>query len=400
MSGTSVEAGALLRALRNVLSAVDRRVTMPILGTVHLASSRAQLAVAGTNLDLEIRAHLPAVGDLTATCVNPHVLMGLLKGLKASEVVTLEPEAGNAVLRVRIGDEQWSLPALPAEDWPALPFGPQVQQASLSLDAGWMGDALARVAQFMSSEDTRYYLNGVLLEAEGDKLLAVATDGHRLGRVERVIPGAAEAMAAAGFADKSCIIPRDMVRAILAHMRGPVTATLSSAPLMCRVKCDDLTITAKMIDGIYPDYRRVIEEPKDVGYEIDRFAFLSALARLKAISNRGTGAMVSICWRQGRLFLERRGSEMGMASIPVPGGTLGTWPAAPLHFDRAYLATAAQQVRGSAFRLHGGGQEFSQARIIDVSDPAATFVLMPMRGDAVPHDPPGVPAGPDLRAAE
>lgn len=388
MARISVEVGALLPAIRRALSAVERRSTIPILETVHLASSDGQLSVSGTNLDMEICAHLPAAGDPLSVCVNPRVLLGMLKGLPASEPVTLEAAAGSGALRVRIGDEQWSLPVLPVEDWPTMPAPPQ-DQASMSLDAGWIGDALARVAPFISREDTRYYLNGVLLEAEGDKLLAVATNGHQLGRVERAVRGAAIAMAAAGYGAKSCIIPSGMVRAILAHMRGPVTVTLSSAPLVCQVRSADLTITGKLIDGTYPNYRRIIEVPKDIGYEIDRLAFLSALARLKAISSRGSDPGVYICWRQGRLILERRDVELGTASIPVPGTTLANWPAIPLYFNRSYLAAGAQQVRGSAFHLHGGSDAYSQARIIDVSDPASTFILMPMRGDAmVPHEPP------------
>ncbi|MFG1371513.1 DNA polymerase III subunit beta [Xanthobacter oligotrophicus] len=403
MAGITVEAGALMRALSRTLAAVDRRPTVPILATVYLVSSGCQLTIAGANLEMEIRAQLPAVGELPATCVNPRVLRDLLKGLPASECVTLETGESGATLRVQIGEEDWSLRTLPVEDWPAFFAELEGQLAEVRLDAGWIGDVLARVAPFMSTEDTRYYLNGVLLEAEGDKLLAVATNGAQLGRVERTVPEAATAISAAGFVGlkSSCIIPSDMVRAVLAHIRGPVTVALSSAPLVCRVEGDGLTITGKLIDGVYPDYRRILEEPKDIGYEIDRLSLLSALARLKAISSRGGDPIVSICWRKGRLFLERRDAEIGMASIPVPGTTLGTWPNIPLHFDRARLAMAVQQIRGSAFRLQGGNSPYSQAQLIDVSDPASTFILMPMRGEtALPHEPPVPPAEPEVRAAE
>lgn len=390
-TGINVEAGALSQALSRVLPVCHRKALVPILSMVRISAANQRAELVGTDLDIEIQTHLPAAGKLEPVCVDPHVLRDIVRGLPAKERVTLQARNGDLVLLV--AEEEWSLPTWKADDHPTMKQPADAAlHGSFQLDAGYMGDVLARVAPFISADECRYYLNGVFLEPDGDRLFSVTTDGSRLGRVERTISGVATAMEAAGFVpgERRCIIPRDFVRVALSLVRGPAKLTISTSPPLCRLDAEGVTITGKLIDGTFPDYHRVLIDPIDAGYEIDRLGFLSALNRLKAMEARGSSRVLALCWRKGALYLERRDSDRGRASIPVPAATLGRWPAEPVSFDRRFLATIAQQVRGSAFRMHWTGFDTSsQVRITDASDPAATFILMPMRGEtALAHEPP------------
>jgi len=399
-SGINVEAKALSKALGQVLLACHRKTTIPILATARISAEKGVAKFSCTDLDIEIRSQLPASGKLKALCVDPRVLRGIVRGLPASERVTLQAET-DAELLVLVGDEQWRLPALDATDWPKIRQPEDApKHASIPLDAGFIGDVFARVAPFISAEETRYFLNGILFDAEGGRLLAVATDGHRIGRVGRSVPGIAKSMKAAGFMrdDRRCIVGRDFIRATLSLVRGPARFTFGISPATCRIDADNISITGKMIDGTFPDYRPIVGEPSQGGYEVERLSFLSALDRLKAIEASGHSRDLALCWRDGALYLERRDVDRGRASIPVPAATFGDWPTEPLSFNRQYLASIAQQIRGSAFRLGWTGSANSQVQITDVSDPAATFILMPMRGDTkFAHE---APAAPKMEAAE
>lgn len=403
-TGISVEAGALSQALGRVLPVCHRKTTIPVLSTVRIAANRQSAELACMDLDIEIRTHLAAAGKLEPVCVDPRVLRDIVRGLPAKERVTLQATKTHELV-VLVGDEEWRLPTWDANDFPPVNQpGDAPLHGSFQLDAGYIGDVLARVAPFISANECRYELTGALLEPEGDRLFAVTTDGSRLGRIERTISGVAAEMEAAGFVagERRCIISRNFLRAVLGLVRGPAKLTLSASPPLCRLDADGVTITGKLIDCTFPDYHRALVDPIDAGYEVDRLALLSALSRLKAIEERSSSRIIALCWRKGALYLERRDADRGRASIPVPAATFGQWPATPVSFDRSYIAAIAQQVRGSALRMHWTGSETgSQVRITDASDPAATFILMPMRGEtALDHEPPTPPAEPELRAAE
>lgn len=402
-AGISVDAGAFSQALARVITACHRKATIPILSTARLAAGHSRLEIFSTDLDIEIRTHVAAAGKLEAVCVDPRVLRDIVRGLPATQRVTLALRAANELL-VLVDEEEWLLPAVDAKDWPKTKRPEDApKHGAIQLDAGFVGDVLARVAPFISNEETRYYLNGVCLDPDGDRLFSVTTDGHRLGRVERNIAGVGAAMEAAGYVagERRCIVSSLLVRAAVNLVRGPARLTISASPFLCRIDTEAVSITGRMIDGTYPDYHRVLCEATDAGYEVDRLAFLSALGRLKAIEARGSSCGLTLCWRKGALYLDRRDADRGRASIPVPAAPLRSWPDQPISFDRRYLVAIVQQIRGSAFRLHWTGSASSQVRISDASDPASTFILMPMRGEtALPHEPPVPPAEPEVRAAE
>ena len=368
----TLERSNLLKSLNHVHRVVERRNTIPILSNVLLKADGASLELKATDLDLEVTDATPAaVEQGGATTVPAHLLYDIVRKLPdGSEVMLKTDEDGNA-MSVISGRSSFRLQCLPQADFPELSAGSMSH--IFRLDSSDLGMLIDKTQFAISTEETRYYLNGIYLhtiESGGSlKLRAVATDGHRLARAEIEAPAGSEGM-------PGIIIPRKTVSELQKLVDDPdvaVTTELSDSKI--RFTIGGVVLTSKLIDGTFPDYQRVIPEANDKQLVIDRQVFASAVDRVSTISSE-RGRAVKLSLTDGQMTLSVNNPDSGSATEEVPAD----YSSEPMDigFNAKYLLDVAGQLNGSEakFMLADAG---SPTVIYDSEDDNALYVLMPMR---------------------
>src|SRR5437868_11530929 len=203
----TVERAALLRSLGHVHRVVERRNTIPILANVLIKADKSQLAFKATDLDLEITETIAAeVGPGGSTTVPAHMVYEIVRKLPEGAQIVLESSGDRAVLTVRAGRSRFTLQTLPESDFPDLAAGEMTH--TFKLPATDLKRLIDKTSFAISTEETRYYLNGIYLHSAGmakaPTLRAVATDGHRLAQFELPLPDGANGM-------PGIIVPRKTV---------------------------------------------------------------------------------------------------------------------------------------------------------------------------------------------
>ncbi len=193
----TVEQSALLRALSRATRVVERRNTIPIIGNVLIRAEGSRLMLKATDLDMEIMEIVTAdVGQSGTTTVPAHVLHDIVRKLADGAQVSLEASGDSSQVTLRSGRSRFMLQALPEDDFPDLAAGEMT--AGFDIASAALRKLFEKTQFAISTEETRYYLNGIYLhaiESQGQVVLrAVATDGHRLARSETPAPAGASAM--------------------------------------------------------------------------------------------------------------------------------------------------------------------------------------------------------------
>jgi len=367
-----LERSNLLKSLNHVHRVVERRNTIPILSNVLLSAEGASLEMKATDLDLEVTEATPAkVERGGATTVPAHLLYDIVRKLAdGAEVMLKTDEDGNA-MTVTSGRSSFRLQCLPQSDFPELSAGSFSH--IFRLDSVALKGLIEKTQFAISTEETRYYLNGIFLhthEAGGKlKLRSVATDGHRLARAEIDAPAGSEGM-------PGIIIPRKTVSELQKLVDDPdiaVTTELSETKI--RFTIGSVILTSKLIDGTFPDYQRVIPTGNDKKLIIDRQSFAAAVDRVSTISSeRGRAVKMSI--NDGQVTLAVNNPDSGSATEELAAD----YSSDPIEigFNAKYLLDVAAQLIGSEakFMLADAG---SPTLIHDMADETALYVLMPMR---------------------
>ena len=266
--------------LARLLTAVDRvveaRSTIPILQNVLLTAEAGRLKAQATNMDMEAQASAEAdVGAPGAVTVPVRTLKEITGKLPKDALVTIDASDGMAT--VKAGRSRFKLQTLPAGDFPNLAAG--AFDVTFDLSAQDVKTLFGRTSYAMSTEETRYYLNGVYMHVVGGVLVVVATDGHQLARVSVLSP----------VSDvPAVIIPRQMVGEIR-RLDADLSVSLSQSKI--RVETGAVVITSKLIDGTFPDYERVIPRSNDKVAVIASEALAAAVARVSAIQDRSSRAV-------------------------------------------------------------------------------------------------------------
>ncbi len=368
----TIERGALLRSLGHVQSVVERRNTIPILSNVLLSVEGDRLRFTTTDLDIAIVEEAPAdIHASGATTVSANMLYDIARKLPDGAQVSLDASGDDGRLALVAGRSSFSLSCLPKEDFPAmsedeLPHRFQIQ-------AGDLKRLIEKTRFAISTEETRYYLNGIFLHAkelDGRAVMrAVATDGHRLARVELPLPDGARGMA-------DVIVPRKAVLEVVKMLEdndGSVDVSLSETRI--RFGIEGTVLTSKLIDGTFPDYERVIPEGNDKLMEVDGRELVTAVDRVATISSEKSRA-VKLALGPDKLTLSASSPEAGSATEEMPvsfaDGEM------EIGFNSRYLMDIAEQIDGNSasFRLANSG---SPTIIQDAEDGSALYVLMPMR---------------------
>jgi DNA polymerase-3 subunit beta len=371
-----IERAALLRSLGHVQSVVERRNTIPILSNVLLRAADGELSLAATDMDLEIVESVPAtVTRPGGTTAPAHTLYDIVRKLPDGSQVELDIGGEGSILTLRAGRSQFKLSCLPVEDFPQLSGGDF--QHRFDLPAGDLRSLIDRTRFAISTEETRYYLNGIYLHAAKSKdsgaelpvLRTVATDGHRLARVEMPLPEGADGI-------PGVIVPRKAVneiRKLIDEAADRIELSLSDNKI--RFAFDSVVVTSKLIDGTFPDYERVIPVGNDKVMEVDAKLFAAAVDRVATISTEKSRA-VKLSLNRGTLTLSATSPEAGSATEELEVN----YQEGPLEigFNSRYLLDITQQIEGEGARFTLADAA-SPTIIRDVADATALYVLMPMR---------------------
>jgi DNA polymerase-3 subunit beta len=379
----TIERAALLRALGHVQSVVERRNTIPILSNVLLHAEGARgaeapgLALSATDMDLEIVERVPAAIEREGrTTVPAHTLYEIVRKLRDGAQIEIEAPNGaegseRNMLVLRSGRSTFTLSCLPAEDYPLMASGELPHGFTLS--AAELKSLIDRTRFAISTEETRYYLNGIYLHAtksdEVPVIRAVATDGHRLARVELVLPEGAAGM-------PGIIVPRKTVlelRKLVDESEAEVQIALSDTKI--RFAVGAAALTSKLIDGTFPDYDRVIPTTNDKVLEVNCKEFAEAVDRVSTISSEKSRA-VKLAVENGSLAVSATSPENGTAVEEIEVRYL----AAPIEigFNSRYLLDIADQIGGDGARFLLADSA-SPTIVRDSADGSALYVLMPMR---------------------
>jgi len=368
----TVERAQLLKSLGHVHRVVERRNTIPILGNVLIRADKSRLSLKATDLDLEVIETLAAeVATAGSTTVPAHMFYDIVRKLPDGSQIVLEATGDRAVLAIRAGRSRFTLQTLPEADYPDLAAGDMTH--SFALGAIDMKRLIDKTQFAISTEETRYYLNGIYLHTAGSAkaatLRAVATDGHRLAQVDLPLPQGASGMT-------GVIVPRKTVgevQRLIEDNEASVAIELSQGKI--RFTIGDVVLTSKLIDGTFPDYARVIPQNNDKELVVDKKDFEAAVDRVSTISSE-RGRAVKLSLSGGKLVLSVTNPDSGSATEELEVG----YSAEPLDigFNSRYLLDIAAQLDGEAavLRLADPG---SPTLIQDKEAKAALYVLMPMR---------------------
>lgn len=373
----TIERAALLKSLNHVQSVVERRNTIPILANVLMRAGGGKLSLTATDMDLEIVESVPAeVTGEGATSAPAHTLYDIVRKLPEGAQVEIEWSGdASAPLSLRAGRSSFRLGCLPVEDFPSMAGGELPNRFALS--AKDLRSMIDRTRFAISTEETRYYLNGIYLHAGRSRdnedplavLRAVATDGHRLARVEAPLPAGAEEM-------PGVIVPRKTVnelRKLIDESAEEIEVSLSDSKV--RFAFDSVTLTSKLIDGTFPDYERVIPAGNDKVLAVDARSFAAAVDRVSTIATEKSRA-VKLSLEGGTLTLSATSAEQGSATEELEV----VYDSSPIEigFNSRYLLDITQQIEGEGaqFTMADAG---SPTIVQDSADGSALYVLMPMR---------------------
>lgn len=367
----TVERAALLKSLGRVHRIVERKNTIPVLSNLLMRVDDGKVRLKATDMDIEVTEAIPAeVSRAGATTVPAHMLHDIVRKMPEGSQVSLEM-SGDSQMQVKAGRSRFTLSCLPEGDFPDLAAGEMPFRFSLDRDT--LKSLLGRAAFAMSTEETRYYLNGIFLQAKEidgqDLMLTVATDGHRLARIQAPAPNGSLGM-------PSIIIPRKAVTEILKltdDAEAEIGFELSTAKV--RISFGDVVLTSKLVDGTYPDYERVIPRGNDCVATLGKDEFAKAVDRVSTVSSE-RGRAVRMDLSEGKLQLSVTNPDSGSAVEEVEIG----YEARPMDvgFNARYLLDITGQLGGdSAEMLLSNGA--NPAIFRDPQDATALYVLMPMR---------------------
>src|SRR5271156_956447 len=295
----TVERTELLRSLGHVHRVVERRNTIPILANVLLHADRTKLSLKATDLDVEVTDTIAAeVGPGGSTTVPAHMFFDIVRKLPEGAQIVLESSGDRAALAIRAGRSRFTLQTLPESDFPDLAPGEMTHK--FTLKAADLKRLIDKTQFAISTEETRYYLNGIYLHAAGSAkaptLRAVATDGHRLAQVDLPLPKGATGM-------PGVIVPRKGVGEVLRLIEdneAEVAIELWQGKI--RFTIGNVVLTSKLIDGTFPDYGRVIPQNNDKELIVDKKDFEAAVDRVSTISSE-RGRAVKLALSAGKLVL-------------------------------------------------------------------------------------------------
>lgn len=370
----TIERAALLKSLSHVQNVVERRHTNPLLSNVKITAKAGEgegIVLNATDNELEISentaAKVETAGSVTASA---HKLYEIVRKLPEGAQVEFAQNVEKAQLNISAGRARFVLATMAGEDFPTIADGEMTH--SFTLSAQDLQDLIEHTSFAVSTDETRYYLNGIYLHeavSKEDKILrAVATDGHRLACAESALPEGAAGM-------PGVIVPRKAIgelSKLLSEESGEVKVALSSYKI--QFVFGALVLTSLLIEGTYPDYERVIPLENDKILEVEAAALMAAVDRVAVVSEKSRAVRLSVS--KDLVVVSAANAEEGSArdeleaKFDAEGVEVG--------FNYVYLLDVLRQIKGGLVRI-AFLDSASPTVLTDLSDPSVLFVLMPMR---------------------
>ncbi len=361
----TAERETLLAPLQAVIGVVERRQTMPVLANVLLSVRDGRVAITATDLEVELVAaaqvEVAAPGDIT---IPGRKLLDILRALPEKSAVSIALEAEK--IAIKAGRSRFSLSTLSAGEFPVIENINAEQ--TVQLECAALGRLLDKTHFSMAQQDVRYYLNGMLLEIEGDLLRAVATDGHRLALCETPLARKAKT-------GQQVIVPRKGVLELQRILSDEGQCELAIGSNHIRAQIGDVRFTSKLIDGRFPEYSRVIPAAPQVAIIAERDALRQALQRTAILSNeKYRGIRIQVKENIIKIQAHNPEQEEAEEEIEVKYGGVDL----EVGFNVNYLLDALSAIDGAEVEL-GLTDSNSSCLIRSPGSSSARYVVMPMR---------------------
>lgn len=363
----NVPRATLLAPLQQVIGVVEKRQTQPILSNILLRLDENGIELTGTDTEIQLVARTQADTGTTGTVTAPaRKLLDILRLLP--ELSTVQVECKEDRFNIRCGGGRYSLATLPVDHYPAFDSGTYEFEASIPADT--LRRALSKTLFAMAQQDVRYYLNGVLIDLEGATLRTVASDGHRLALYE-------EDMGTPFDGNRQAIIPRKGVLELARLLaEADDTVTLRIAPNTITVDLGDIRFSAKLIEGRYPDFRRVLPNELNRSYTAERDELKGALTRVSVLSGEKLKTISLEVGNDAAMVLKSHNPEQEDAEERLTIEMQGEGVAAG--FNASYLLDAINNIDSGRAKLSFPASANS-CLVEDAEDSRFKFIVMPMR---------------------
>ena len=351
--------------LQNVIGAVEKRQTLPVLGNVLLSAQNSFLSLTATDTEIELQSAVPAdVSREGAITVPARKLLDICKALPEEASIKLELDEHK--IKITSGRSRFVLSTLPAEEFPL--SADVLEGESIDIPAHLLSNAIRRTSFSMANQDVRFYLNGMLLELSGNALKGVATDGHRLAYSSSDIESTIEEPV-------RVIIPRKSVLELGRLLTDDEEISLLLTDNHLKVQCSNVTMTTKLIDGRFPDYNRVIPIDCEKELILEKAMLTQALSRASILSNEKYRG-IRLRFDQNRLMISTNNPDHEEASdeLEINYGENSI----EIGFNVSYLLEALNRIETDNVRvlLKDGN---SSCLIMPIDTESVKYVVMPIR---------------------
>lgn len=362
----TIQREAFLKPLQQIIGVVERRQTLPVLGNILVQADAQGLTLTATDLEVELVAHVAMdIADGGETTLPARKLLDICRTLPDGAQIELQVDQERATLRS--GKSRFSLATLPASDFPVIDELKSVQSFELSQQN--LKELIERTHFSMAQQDVRYYLNGLMFELDKRGIKSVATDGHRLAMCEMA--------AKTNVSDpQQVIVPRKGVQELLRLLENEeanVEIQLGSNHI--RIKTPAIRFTSKLIDGRFPDYKRVMPRGGDKQVQADRGQLRQALTRTSILSNeKYRGIRLSLDENILKIQAHNPEQEEAEEELEVQYGA----DSLEIGFNVTYLLDALGALPGDSVRILLSDAN-SSCLIEDGGSGHCKYVVMPMR---------------------
>ncbi len=361
----------LLRALTRIQAIVEKRNTMPILANTLIEAEGDKVFISATDLDVGIRgAYGATVASKGSITVSARKLYEITRELPEEETITFRTEENDRV-GISCGKIDYKLVGLPPEEYPGLPKGEEKNLAEIQ--ASTLLDMISKTLYAVSTDETRYNLNGLYVETDADKGLMklVATDGHRLALVTRKVEG----VDLTKF-DQGVVVPKKgilEVKRLLEEDDEPVKIGFRKGHAV--VKKKDVLLVTRLIDAAFPDYNQVLPKKLKFTLKVEREPLLASLRRVSVLSSDKSRSL-RMELGEGRLVISSTNPDVGEAreeiAVDYDGEGLS------IGFNARYLLDAIGAFDEKDVHL-SFNDELSPMKLHPAADEDAVAVVMPMR---------------------
>ncbi len=362
----TIERSHLIKPLQQVSGALGGRPTLPILGNLLIKVEENVLSMTATDLEVELVSKVTLEGDFEAGSITvpSRKFLDICRGLPDDAIITFVLEGDR--VQVRSGRSRFSLATLPANDFPNI--GDWQSEVEVSLSQADLRTLIDKTQFSMANQDVRYYLNGMLFEIDGTTLRSVATDGHRMA--------VSQTQLCADFAQKQIIVPRKGVQELVKLMDAPeqpVVLQIGSSNV--RAEVNNFIFTSKLVDGRFPDYRRVLPQHTNKTLIASCDELRQAFSRAAILSNeKFRGVRVNLAGSEMRITANNPEQEEAEEMLDV------TFEGDPIEigFNVSYVLDVLNTLRCEKVQVSMSDANAS-ALIENADDDSAMYVVMPIR---------------------